>query len=353
MSTSRRQITAIAVAVLAAGCGGGGGGDSGGGGYTGPPPPTYVLISAANQDAVARTSLASLVPFMNVPVIPSASGPVAKSGLTPLALRAFSAPAIKSPVPAAGMARTQAQLSGSYPCQVAGTWSVLWDDKDNNGMMSAGDSITMSYTKCDDGFGSVVNGGLGMSIATYMATPTTEDITGAMSFQALTTVDSTGTYWMNGTVAFQLGAKTDASGDELFGSYTVATGGLTVGTQSATAGLSDTFTYRAGYTASDRDFSSRVAGVPSWEVISVSGGFGSQTLGGDLVLATPTPFKGVFTNPTGDIFPTEGVMTATGLNSTRVGLSATGTVQVRMDMCDDGDGVWEASKMVDWDWLMS
>jgi hypothetical protein len=158
---------------------------------------------------------------------------------------------------------------------------------------------------------------------------------------------------MNGTVAFQLGAKTDPNGDELFGSYTVAVGGMTVGTQSAVGGLSDTFTYRAGYTASDRDFSSRVAGVPSWEVITASGTFGAQSLNGDLALATPTPFKAVFTDSTGDIFPTEGVMTATGLNNTRVGLSATATVQVRMDMCDDGDGVWEASKMVDWDWLMS
>lgn len=353
MSTSRTRITAIAVAVLAAGCGGGGDSGGGGGDYVGPPPATYVLITAANQDIVARASLASIVPFLNVPIMSTASASAARGGLAPLAMRALDASSTRSAAPSAGMARTLSQLQATYPCRVSGTWTLAWDDRDNNGAMSAGDSIWTTYSKCDDGYGSVVDGGMNMSIASYMATATTEDFTGAMAFQALTTVDATGTYWMNGGVAFQISAKMDANGDELFGSYTVTTSGLSVGTQSTVGGLSDTFTYRAGYTASDRDFSSRVAGVASWEVITASGSFGTQTLGGDLVLATPTPFKGVFTDATGDIFPVEGVMTATGLNSTRVGLSATGTVQVRMDLCDDGDGAWEASKMVDWDWLMS
>lgn len=352
MSTSRTRITAIAVAALAAGCGGGGGGDSGGGGYAGPPPPAYVLISAANQDTVARASFASVAPFLNVPVVPVASGAAVRSGLAPLALRALGTPGIKSPPPPAGTARALAQLQATYACQVSGSWTVVWDDRDNNGTMSAGDSVSMSFSKCNDGGGSVVDGGLGMSIASYLATPTTEDITGSMTFQALTTVDASGTYWMNGGVAFQLAAKTDPGGDELFGSYTVTTSSLSVGQQSAIGGLSDTFTYRAGYTASDRDYSSKVVGVPSWEVITASGSFGTQTLGGDLSLATAVPFKSVFTYPTGDIFPTEGAMTATGLNNTRLGVSATTTVQARMDLCDDGDGVWEASKTVSWDWVM-
>jgi hypothetical protein len=212
--------------------------------------------------------------------------------------------------------------------------------------------MSMSFSKCDDGVGPVIDGGLGMTITSYVATPTTEDTTGSMTFQSLTTVDSMGTYSMNGGVAFQLSATTSARGDELFGSYTVASSGLTVGRQSASGGLSDTFTYRAGYAASDPDFSSKVAGVPSWEVISASGSFGTQTLGGDLSLATAVPFKSVFTDPTGDIFPTEGQLTSTGRNNTKLGLSATATTLVRMDMCDDGDNTWEASKMVNWEWLL-
>jgi hypothetical protein len=45
-------------------------------------------------------------------------------------------------------------------------------------------------------------------------------------------------------------------------------------------------------------------------------------------------------------------MVAAGQDGTKLSLSATQSSQVRMDMCDDGDGSWEATKMVEWNWLL-
>jgi hypothetical protein len=189
-------------------------------------------------------------------------------------------------------------------------------------------------------------------IASYSLTPSAEDMSGSMTFQSLTMADPTGSFSMNGGFSFRLTATETAEGTDMLGSYTVAGVGLTVSKQTGSGGLSDSFTYRAGYSVSDRDFTSRVQGVASWEVISASGSFGSTMLGGDLSLTTTTPFRSVYTDPTGDIFPTDGQLIATGRNNTKLGLTATETVLVRTDMCDDGDDAWEATKMVTWDWLL-
>jgi len=361
MWTSRSRYTAMAVAVLAAACGGGGDG-----GDVGPQLPTYVQISAANQDMVARASFASVMPFTSVPVLATSPSPGLATkalagdssaggghgGLTRLALRSIK-PGYgqATPVPA-GMARPLAQAQQTFPCVVSGTYTVIADDKDNTGSITAGDIVSISFNQCDDDLGSIVNGGMGMTIGTYSATEIAEDLTGSMTFQSLTMADQGESSSLNGSVSFHINATMTASGLDMLGSYTVAGGGLTVARQGGMTGLSDTFSYRAGYTVSDRDFSSTVQGVPSWEVITANGDFGSQALGGDLSLTTAPPFRSVYTDPEGDIFPTEGQLIATGRDNTKLGLTATQTVQVRMDMCDDGDNTWEASKMVNWDWLL-
>jgi len=361
MWTSRSRYTAMAVAVLAAACGGG---DDGG--VVAPPPSTLVQISAANQDTVARASFASVMPFTSVPVLATSpsqglatkaraddsSAGSGHGGLTQLALRSVEF-AYKQPTSMpAGMARPLAQYNETYACVLSGTTTVTWDDKDNSGSVSPGDTLSISFSQCNDDLGWTFNGGMGMAIATYAATEAVEDLTGSMTFQSLTMVDQEASFSMNGGVGFRINATQTASGLDMLGSFTVASGGLTVAKQGGAAGLSDTFAYRAGYTVSDRDFVSSAPGVPSWEVITASGDFGSQALGGDLSLSTAPPFRSVYTDPYGDIFPTEGQLIATGRDNTKLGLTATQTVQVRMDMCDDGDNTWEASKMVNWDWLL-
>ena len=97
-------------------------------------------------------------------------------------------------------------------------------------------------------------------------------------------------------------------------SFTVASGGLTVAKQAvATGGFSDSFSFRAGYTVErPRLHVDRPGQFLHRKTIAASGDFGSQSLGGDLTLSTITPFKSVYTDPFGDIFPTEGQLLVSG-----------------------------------------
>jgi hypothetical protein len=353
----------MAAAALVAGCGG-----DGDDGAVIPPPPTYVKISAANQDAVARASIASIMPFVAVPVVGGSASPaLAKTaqagatsavgrhgGLTHLALRAFHVGSRQTTAAPAGMARPLAQLPPeTVPCSVSGTMTLILDDKDNSKTLTVGDTVSVSFNQCDDGDGTV-NGGMALTIATYSLTPTAEDVTGSITFQSLAIVSEPSSFSVNGGASFKFTYTPKTNGEESFASFTVASGGMTVAKQGVVAGgLSDSYSYRAGFTVSDRDFMSATQGVPSSEIITASGDFGSQSLGGDLTLSTITPFESVYTDPYGDIFPTKGQLLASGLDGTKLRLTATQTVQVLMEMSDDSDAEWEYSKLVSWEWLFS
>jgi hypothetical protein len=365
MWTSRSRFAAIAVAALAAACGGGG---DGGGGVS-PQLPTYVTISAANQDTVARASIASILPFTGVPLLstsPSpprattaeASGSAAHghTGLTYLALRSVGIGYPQPPSAPTGIARPLARHQDTLLCLVSGSWTRTFDDNDNSGTLSAGDALSVLFVQCSDGVGSTINGGMAMSIASYSETPATADLAGSMTFQSLAMVDEGVSFSLNGDVGFSMNLALGTNGLDARFSYTVASGGLTVVDSGSAIGFADTFSYRAGYTVTERDFTPNaqaiLQGIPWREELTASGDFGSVVLGGDLRLSTAQPFKFVWTDPEGDNFPNEGQLVATGLNSTKLSLSATQTSQVRMDMCDDGDGAWEGTTMVDWGWLL-
>lgn len=199
MWTSRSPFAAAAVAALVAACGGGG--DDGAVNPQPPPTPTYVKISAANQDTVARASFTSAMAFVSVPVLPASPSPgLAKAaqaggasalggqgGLTQLALRAVKSGSRQTVAPA-GMARPLAQQQLTEPCLVSGTMTVTWDDRDNSKTLTAGDTVSALFNQCDDDTGFTVNGGMAMAIATYSETDTVLDTTGSATFQSLSMV---------------------------------------------------------------------------------------------------------------------------------------------------------------------
>jgi hypothetical protein len=351
------------VAALVAACGGGG--DDGAVNPQPPPTPTYVTISAANQDTVARASFTSAMAFVSVPILPASPSPgLAKAaqaggatplaghgGLTQLALRVVKSGSRPTAVAPTGMARPLAQQQLTEPCLVSGTMTVTWDDRDNSRTLTAGDTVSALFNQCDDDTGFTVNGGMAMAIATYSETDTVLDTTGSATFQSLSMVGGWEAYKLDGGAAFRFNVTLTADGIDMLSSFTIASGGLTVVKQGGTAGFSDTFSYRAGYTVNDRDFSPAVQGGSYWEEITANGDFGSQALGGDLTLKTITPFKSVFTDPTGDIFPSQGQLLVTGGEGTKLRLTATPTVQVQMEVSYDSDDEWEYSGVRTWDWF--
>ena len=140
----------------------------------------------------------------------------------------------------------------------------------------------------------------------------------------------------------------------MFASFTVASGGLTVTKRAVVAGgLSDSFSYRAGYAVSDRDFMLDRPGR------SFMGDLHRERrLRIPVARWRPDPVDDhavqvrVHGSRRGHL-PERRAAARERADGTKLRLTATQTVQVLMEMSDDSDAEWEYSKLVDWEWLLS
>jgi len=77
---------------------------------------------------------------------------------------------------------------------------------------------------------------------------------------------------------------------------------------------------------------------------SVDGRFASTQLGGSVTLATLTPFKILDT----EIYPHEGVLTATGLGGSKLTFTVLDDTYVQIDIDADGDDINEVTLTTTW-----
>lgn len=178
MKQTIRSLSAIAVAAgLLAACGGGGGG--------GTPAPTVVVpegprvvaasadsdLSVENYSAFASPMVRALLGGASGNLLdPTGAGRVAPlaagaTGLRAPTLVGRTALAWLARVPAFDRKRVAAVSSETLACLYGGTMTVSADDADNNGEISAGDTIGLSAANCiEDPFLPSINGGFTMLI---------------------------------------------------------------------------------------------------------------------------------------------------------------------------------------------
>jgi hypothetical protein len=209
-------------------------------------------------------------------------------------------------------------------------------------MPSKGDTMTMSFVQCRDSTDMTINGSVLLTLASATAT----DLAGALTLQQLVVAGAGSSVLMNGALSFAVSETALSNGVRDLATYTVAGTGLIVATSGGT--YTDTLTYRAGFSVTEDDFVPNAVGASGISVITANGNFRSNALGGDLALTTAQAFR--LTDP--DPGPREGQLMIGGLNNTKLGLTAVSNMQVRMDLCDDGDGAWEATKTVEWTTLI-
>lgn len=337
----------ILAAILLGACGGGGGD----GGTVIPPPaePPLVQISLTNQDTVARASVASILPITSVSsvgVTPSAAAE--RSALMHLTIKALNSGVVRHASAQPGMARALATATVTEQCPAGGTMTITVNDADDSGSLTPGDSMAMSFVQCRDAATSSIDGGMTFAFSSVSMTATTLDAVGSMAFQQLVMIDDAASFSLNGGVSFSINETQVTNGVRDIGSYTIADAGLTVSNSGSAAGYVDTFTYRAGYTVTEEDFTPNVAGVFGTSVMTAAGNFHSSMLGGDLSLTTPQRFR--LAEP--DENPAEGQLMVAGMSNTKLGLTAVSNAQIRIDVCDDGDNAWESTKTVDWSLVM-
>lgn len=341
-----RTLTAAAAVLLAA-CGGGGGDG-------GPPPPSQVRITMANQEAVTLASLTAVSAFDGLPrlhiavapapVRPAQAGAAAhRAGLTHALIQALGSQ-LHTTAPADGVRALDA--GANLPCAVSGSVDMMIADRDSSGTITPGDVLSMAFNQCVYVPGSSYNGGMALTLATVAASTTGFDVTGTMTFQQMAMIDELLSLTLTGVTNAHLAEAHVANGANELGNYTVTADGLTL--VAAAPGYADRIAYSPGFNYAETGFVANPgSGLNDQGTIRAGGEFRSDQLGGTLMLATVTDFR--FDSSVD--YPLEGQLTATGLDNTMLGLAATGGPQARIDVCDDGDGAWEATRMADWDAL--
>lgn len=314
-------------------CGGGGGSASSGA------PSSPVAISGTNADQVAATGLnnttgtVALNTFGGSALTGAAGGQPSALKLFTLAKNQIDLAAASSPGSGAGVAAGVAQTV-SYNCTGGGTAQININDADSSGTLSAGDSLSVSYSSCVEA-GQTANGGVTIVVDTLTGDPTSQaaDWSFGITFTAnsLTVVTNGVTQSVDG-------------GFSASETYTAATGSDTTDLTGNSLTVSDG---NDSASLSNFDISATLAGAADYcydSNYTVSSAF----LGGTITVATQTPFCG-----TAPGFPGAGVMVITGANKSKVMITALSSTQVEIDVDANGDGVYETKTVKNWTDLIS
>ena len=309
LSRFKGTSLAIATAALLAACGGGGG-DGG---------PDPIDLTAQNRDSVAHAAAVAILgpgASNSIPALGS-SGPMAT------AWRATS-----------GIVRERPQASIPTPpqqCAISGSVTVTFDDRNNNDvLMEVGESATLVFSQCQDDAYEVVSGRTVVTVTG--STKTRWDMT-QLSQQAT-----------NGRHGMMIDGSFDLTCTEPIGTSTrctfTANGPLRADVH--THVFNDTVTLQSGF-FEDATYETTTAHTRS----TVRGTVASNAAGGAFSVNTDVAIDWFEADP----YPHEGQLRVAGNRGVML-VAPQSATQSRIDLDSEGDGVYEASKVEEWDWLL-
>lgn len=224
-------------------------------------------------------------------------------------------------------------------CTDGGTVTFTWNDADNNGEPSAGDTASISFDNCKEYEGAYggtisIDGTISMTLVDWPEDFDALPYRLEVSFEANKLKLISGAYsgHMNGKFSY---LDETEDGDEF--KTTVDIGSLaysyTVEDESWSIAFKD---YIASY-AFNHDTSKYS--------VTADGEVDDSDLGGSIRIETQEPFEG-----SEDFHPTSGVMQVFGANNSSVlGTAMPDGGQLKLEVDEDGDGTWEYTEYVNWD----
>ena len=326
------SILAIAssLALLSA-CGGSDGGESHTVG------PTGLDITAANKDAITRSTITGGLAVSNIQTATNAAGTGQQP--TSVATRAHSLAALAQRALAAGVTSRMAVASASvHPaaladteaCAVSGSLTTTFDDRDGNGLLSAGDVLSVQFNQCRDSATSLYNG---KAVITLTTTPNASQITASADFQNVSSVQGGLTSAIDGTlVVAETDSDTDSTTSLTVGDTALA---ITVGSTN----YNDVVTFSSGTRITvDQQFSAERT------ALSYDGVVQAQSVpGGAVTLTTVSPIVQL----DADAYPSSGVLKAKGAHGTLL-LTALSAASLQEQLDADDDGTYESTTTVAW-----
>ena len=323
------------LAVLLVACGGGGGD-----GAAAPAPLGSAALTVANQQLAAQAAMSGS--FVTIDGVQALTG--VRSVDEGVLFRAARHQMDKLPVYMAAVVANKVATgvisTQVLACTISGTATVSGVDADSNNVVSAGDSVTVTFNSCVE-----PEGTLGGSVT--------------LAVNSLSGVFGSNVYSTNITM--------------VFGNFSVADG-LFIGTLGGSMGVALNVTGPDSYVANANSPSLQVtgnySGVIRTQTLQTFGAtatrlpdvtFGyttSFTFSGTLIssdlssqavaITTLTPFltRGI------DVYPTSGVMLVTGAANSKLRLTAISNTQVLEELDANGDGFFESLTAVNWNTLL-
>jgi hypothetical protein len=327
-------VIALSSVIMVA-CGGGGGG-----GTTLPLATPSAALNSANQTIAAQdTASTGYLPLMGAQTLTGAQT-FDESVLFSIARDQLN----KLPSYLAD-AKTHSTLTGAvqsqtYPCTNGGTVTASVSDADNNGVVSAGDSVTITGNNCVEQEGTLTGSiafGINNVTGTFGSTSYSASIT--MTFNGFNVSSSQFSANANGSLSL---SASESGVNNI--STSVFTSSLSV--TGAYAGVTRSRTL-TNYTAtSARTPNSTFGLVTSY---TINGTLTSSALSSQSIsFATTTPFVSL----SSDYYPSSGVMVISGAANSKVKVSAQSNSQVKLELDANGDDAYEGSTMLDWNTLM-
>lgn len=246
--------------------------------------------------------------------------------------RALDAEANSTAIPAlAGVTQSQTIACGPDASYGTMTLSITYSVQ---GTLSSGDSISMAFSNCNDGF-ETTNGSM------------------SITFTTVGSYDGTVSGDMDG-VAVTLSANQFKWTDNASGAYELVHGGLTLAIADTDAlgtstefSLSGTSLYSADGDGAGNNYEHLLTNFDFIDIRDNSTGdltisydftFASTEIDGSVTVDTSatTPFLLYYL----DMYPTEGIVTVTGANNASVRLTTIDNANVLLEYDLDGDGVY-------------
>ena len=323
-------IAAAGLAVITA-CGGSS--DDGGGPGGGVPPAEPATITVDNAPLIAG-SVAEVAMGQGVftsifaPAIPIGSVG-ADVAVSPVMKPVFSA-AMKTASPS----QLYATSAGREPCAVSGTVDVTARIS-NPEQPSVNDRFDLRFTQCDDGLGTVIDGGMSITITSLGGDIASGNFLLGMQIELsnFAVTENGETTSANGTISIELDTT-----NPTVTTITVATSAL-VTTSAGTEDVISNFTV---------EITEDTSTFPVSVTVETSFTFSSPRIGGEVTVTTTLALQSM-----GEDHPFVGELRIEGGGGAVIVMIALDANTVRLQIDIDGDGATDETVDMTWDELMA
>ena len=316
----RHLLLAVITFSFVAGCGG-----SSSGGELVPPVPTseLVTITSDNATTVAGVVAQQVLDDNLFGTLTTTGLPIASAGPgAAIALSSLSA----VPLPA-NMLAAQSTLEN---CAVDGTVDVTIEVSSSL-TISPGDRFAFQFNACDDGTGSVLNGGLVLTVTDFEGDPTGEQflLGVSMELSAFQVTQDGIVTGASGTISVEVDSTMPP-----ITTITVSAAALTTthdGVTETVTGMTITVTENGGT-------------VPASVTVETSFRISSPRLGGDVIVSTSISLQS-----SGEGYPFTGQLEITAAGDSGIVIIALDSDTARLEIDIDGDG--SPDEVIDLSWV--